>query len=116
MKNLFKISLILFILDFQSCSRDSNHNIIQKVDSPDGNLIATVFTTKGDATVPLGVDVCLSGKDDVIPARGNVFRGSHSEHAQVFWIDNKNLVISTDAEVFLLMKEYSGVTFELRRK
>lgn len=107
---------MLAMLGLQGCSHESEIDIIQEVASPDGSLVATVFKTKGDATVSLGVDVYLGVKGDVIPNYGNVFRGNHSEKAQVSWIDSKNLVIITDADVFLLMKEYAGVTFELRKK
>ena len=116
MENIARKLLILIFIGFQSCSRKSEIDIIQKVASPDGNLVATVFKAHGDATVTQGVNVYLGGKDDMIPNYGNVFRGIHSEKAQVSWVDDKNLAIYTDAEVFLLMKEYAGVTFELRRK
>lgn len=114
MKSIISKSLVLMFFCLQGCSREPEIDVIQEVASPDGNLVATVFKTKGDATVPLGVNVYLGGKGDKIPNYGNVFRGTHSENAQISWVDNKNLIIRTDAEVFLLMKEYAGVTFELR--
>lgn len=109
------ILLVSFFL-LQGCSDKIDTEITQQVASPDGALVATVFIKKGDATLPLMVDVYLGGKGDDIPAFGNVFRGNHSEKAQVVWLDNKKLVIISDAEPFLLMKEYSGVSFELRQK
>ena len=116
MKSLISKLLLLIFLGLQSCSHESEKDIIQEIASPDGNLVATVFKTQGDATVALGVNVYLGGKGDAVPNYGNVFRGTHSDKAQVSWVDNKHLVISTDAKVFLLMKEYSGVTIELREK
>jgi Family of unknown function (DUF5412) len=114
MKNIKKIAFISAFLIVQNCSGDFSNTIIQKVDSPDGKLVATVFTTNGDATVPFVVNVTITGKGEVVPTSGNIFRGIHSENAKVFWVENKKLVICTDAEVFLLMKEYAGVVFELR--
>ena len=116
MKSIISKSLVLMFFCLQGCSREPEIDVIQEVASPDGNLVATVFKTKGDATVPLGVNVYLGGKGDKIPNYGNVFRGTHSEKAQISWVDNKNLIIRTDAEVFLLMKEYAGVTLELHGK
>jgi hypothetical protein len=109
-------SLLASLFFLQGCSEKIDIEITQQVASPDGNLVATVFVKKGDATLPQMVDVYLGAKGDEIPAFGNVFRGDHSEKAQVVWLDNKKLVIISDAEPFLLMKEYAGVNFELRRK
>ena len=109
------IMLISFLL-LQGCSEKIDTVITQQAASPDGTLVATVFIKEGDATMPLMVDVYLGGKGDDIPAFGNVFRGNHSEKAQVVWQDNKHLVITSEAEPFLLMKVYAGVNFELRQK
>ena len=80
------ILLVSFFL-LQGCSDKIDTEITQQVASPDGALVATVFIKKGDATLPLMVDVYLGAKGDDIPAFGNVFRGNHSEKATLEYFE-----------------------------
>jgi hypothetical protein len=97
------------------CSDECENVIVQKLDSPDGKLRATVFSRNCGATTSESVHIYMGGIEDSIPDSGNVFRGVHSAKAKVSWLGNSKILISTDAETFLIMKEYAGVEFELHR-
>ncbi len=107
----FLFSLLCFLT--QGCSDGCKNTVIQTAVSPDGTLAATVFTRDCGATTSQTVQVYLGGKVEAVPDVGNVFRGTHSGKATVQWQGDKKLASITDAETFLLMKEYEGVSIEL---
>ncbi len=84
------------------------------VPSPDGTYTATAFVRNCGATVPLSVHVYLGVEDSEVQEVGNVFRGTHTDQIKVQWTAPRTLEITTDAKVFLLMKEYAGISFVLK--
>lgn len=111
----FALSLSLLAFVLQGCSDGCKNTVVQAVVSPDGALAATAFTRDCGATTAQTVQVYLGAKSDAVPDAGNVFRGTHSGKVTVQWHGDKKLLITTDAETFLLMKEYAGVSIELLR-
>ena len=103
---------MLFLVSYEE---RASINIIKRIESPDRTHVATVFNMEGNATVPLNVHIFLGGQYETdLSNGGNIFRGIHSEKATVTWTDNKNLIISTDAEDILLMKRFESVNIEMK--
>jgi hypothetical protein len=109
------IRCLPLIMVLPSCSDGCRNTPIQEVFSPDKTMRVCVFSRDCNATVPHTVHVHLGAPKEDIPDLGNIFRGTHSATASVHWEGNHKLVIRTSAKPFLLMKEYSGVAFELRQ-
>jgi Family of unknown function (DUF5412) len=106
-------SLILFCM--VSCSEKASFKVLQKIQSPDKNFVATVFTIEGDATVPLNVHIFLGSEDESnFSSGGNIFRGIHSDKAMVSWVDNTRLNIVTDSDSTLLMNKIYGISIFLK--
>ena len=114
-----KTAMLLMALSLlTSCFRlfDCETYNLSKAVSPDGVYEATAFAMNCGATSPFTVHVFLGAKGDKVEEVGNVFRGTQSDKIAVRWKDNRTLEITTPAQVFLQMKEYSGVSFELVRE
>jgi hypothetical protein len=96
------------------CLFTCENEMIQNAPSPDGTLRAVAFCRSCGATTSDSVHVYLGAPADEVPDVGNVFRGTHSKDVKLRWDGNGKLIIESGATVFLLMKEYAGVTFEFR--
>ena len=103
---------LLITAALSGCLFDCKNVTIQSAPSPNGLMVATVFSRDCGATTSVSVQVYLGAAGEKVPQTGNVFRGTGSPNATVKWHGNDVLEISSDAKPFLLMKQYGSVGFE----
>lgn len=72
-----------------------------------------MFVKNCGAAAPFALHVYLGPVGDKDFEMGNVYRGEHSNKGSIRWENNNRLIITSEAETILLMKNYFGVEFSV---
>ncbi|MHC1723738.1 MAG: DUF5412 family protein [Aminipila sp.] len=109
MKNIIFI-IILTVVLVTGCSGDSNNEIIEKIQSPDGEYIAYVFIRDMGATTQKSYQLSILKKGDALGnKKGNIFI-SYSNF-EVEWNNEKELLVKDTncEEIFKEKTKYKEI-------
>lgn len=73
----------------------SSNEVVKRINSPNGKHEAIAFINNAGATTAYSPQVTLKRKWDIFmdDFSGNIFRGYHSNFIDIYWKDDKTLVI-----------------------